>query len=629
MTRLGRRLALLGSLLVLAGGTGSSPASAQGGCTPQFINSGSTFSSQLCGMPDYDQRRTAAVLQGDGRTFNQNSLQIGPATFSLALQGDGGCHCVPTSFTNLLGYYVHKGVVGSFPRAFDWENRAGYTARPEVPANQYLNGQAFTTAEVSAYNAATIAIKTLGKDVVATDDKCGTSWETVLGYHKQFKPLFPKVSLATFTLKAKSSLSPKIVANLLAMGATVGVSYGRVKNWRESVGGGSFYWEGAGGGHAVTLRGISSTGNGQATITISDPARNTDPVEDGDTDRFRQSIPAAQTATLYRHVHQIDATTSETRWRWGDVSEDAKTRIWSSILVALPVSAVVADGNTVKWFPGFDFNRTGVPAEFRPKTLNVGAAVIDAALLPATGEIAYIRRGDASVRAIGVGTGEGRVLGSAPDGAVALEPDPSGGRLFVGGRSKIVGMDPTNAQPGVISSIDVAQPVRALAFDRGSGVGTGNLVAITADRGLHRLAPEGLARIGRARTLPRALFEGSGPVSAAVDPNGQLFLRRGSAGRIGRVGLANRKVGRRGISSLRGNGGLQIGDRGSLWSIVDGRLVELTPSGKALTDTALAGRRVRGRLLQIVRSGSEFSAGEAKQLIDQRVDDPFFPEMAR
>ncbi len=83
-----------------------SSAAGQAGRQPQFSFDGTNYISRICGIPDYDQHRTPGVLQGDGRTLKLDRYP---------LQGDGGCHRVPTSFTNLLGYYVSNGVVGSYP----------------------------------------------------------------------------------------------------------------------------------------------------------------------------------------------------------------------------------------------------------------------------------------------------------------------------------------------------------------------------------------------------------------------------------------------------------------------------------------------------------------------------------
>ncbi len=51
---------------------------AQAGLHPAVHVDSSSFVSRLCGMPDYDQRRTAGILQGDGRTINVNNVSVGP-----------------------------------------------------------------------------------------------------------------------------------------------------------------------------------------------------------------------------------------------------------------------------------------------------------------------------------------------------------------------------------------------------------------------------------------------------------------------------------------------------------------------------------------------------------------------
>lgn len=645
MTSSPRRAMALGlgtaAAIGISGAVGTGPAAAQSAaCTPQFDSSSSSFISSLCGMPDYDQRRTAGVLQGDGRTINVNNLQIGPVNYSLALPGNGGCHCVPTSFSNLLGFYTGKGVAGSFPRGFNWDARAGYLPRPNVDPASYLDGQAFPAAEVAAYNSATVAIKTLGKDVKTGDAGCGTGWGSVQNYFNQFRSLYPK-GIFAITTKSPEFLGPKQVANILAMGGTVSIAYGRYEGYSETdngsgLGANSADWGARKGGHAVTVRQVKggSLLSKNAEFLIHDPASNADPAEGGDTDRYRQSATEAKVVPITR-VYNSDEKIF--RWRYGAKKETGNQAIWDSIFVVIPVSVVMTDGTNVGWFPGAAFNRTGVPAEpgspitqLKPKTFKLGTRsqpVLDAAVLPGTGEIAYIRKGDGSVRAIGVGTRETRVLGDAPKGATQLEVDPTGGRVFVGGTTEIAQFDAAS-EKGDRTVLKAPAAVRALTFDPGKGLGAGRLIAITADRGLHRVLPGALTREGATQRLPQALFEGSGPLSATVDAKGQLYLRRGSSTKIGRVGLTTRKVGRGTIGALQGAGGLAIGERGTVLSVVGGKLSELTPGGKAVADSPFAGLRARGRVLQLTRSGSDIAASRANELIDERVIDPEYPEMA-
>lgn len=600
-----------GAALLTAGFIAAQPAAAQS-CTPQFTSSGGSYVSRLCGMPDYDQRRTGATLTGDGRTIN----------VSTTLAGNGGCHCVPTAFTNLLGYYVTKGVVGSFPRRFDWDGRPGYVARPNVPAATYLNGQTFTTAEVQAYNAATFAIKTLGTEVKTGDAGCGTSWGTVLNYFKLLRPLFPKVYMTTTTATPGIN-GPKYVANMLAAGGTVSVAYGRYENYTEN--GPIASWGARKGGHAVTIRGVTGSG-GNATFEIADPASNTDPVEAGDSDRFRQSRFATQTAPLKRVFNPAKL---QFRWRWGAINATGTTRIFDSMLIAYPVIAVMANGNSVRFFPGLSFNQSGAsaasatgvttaPSELRSKTFRTNSRVIDAAFLPSTGEIAYLTAGSSQVRAVGVGTRETRVIGRAPAGATQLEIDPTGGQIFVGGSRQLVQMDPEGEN---VQRTTLPSAVQALAYDPGSALGAGRIVSITADRSLRRHVP-GTLIAPAPRRLAATLTRGSGPLAAAIDPSGRLVLRRGDSERIG-VGGSGRT-----LSRLGGNGGLAVGDRGTLFTVVGGKLLELSQAGQPVSNSPLSGRIAPGRLLQVTRSGSDVPASDADVLIDERVVDPDFPEMA-
>lgn len=602
--------AMCGAAVAAAGSVGVPTASAEV-CTPKFTSSGSSFTSRICGMPDYDQRRTAATLQGDGRTLKVSGLV-----------GNGSCHCVPAAFTNLLGYYVGKGVAGSYPSKFNWDGRPGYIARPSVPAGTYLNGQPFSNAEVQAYNAATFAIGALGIDVKTGSAGCGTSWGTVLKYFNLLGPLFPQVYLATYTLTLGKN-APKDVANILAAGGTAAIAYGRYDGYSEA--NGQATWGTRTGGHALTVRGVQGFGV-QAKLELSDPASNADPVENGDNDRFRQSTFATSTSNLTRVFNPVK---SVYRWRMDQINPSGTTRVWDGALIAIPVMAVMAQGSSVKLAPGLAFNKQAaavagsepIPSELKPRTFGTGGRVLDAAFLPGTGEIAYLNAGSNLVHALGVGSGEKRVIGRGPLNATQLETDPTGTQIFVGGSRELLQMDPQGTS---VARTKLTSPVQALAFDPGHGLQTGRIVSVTADRNVRRSVPGTLVASSSSR-LATSLVQGSGPLAATVDTSGRLVLRRGSSRRVAIAGGVSR---RRTLSRLGGAGGLAIGDRGTLFSVVAGKLVELTAAGAPVRDSPFAGQLGAGRVVQVMRSGSDVPAERANEIIDQPVVDPDFPEMA-
>lgn len=293
-------------------------------------------------------------------------------------------------------------------------------------------------------------------------------------------------------------------------------------------------------------------------------------------------------------------------------------------MVVHPQYGVYAKGSTIHHQTGLSFDAkqsTAVPRELRSRSFRAGGTVLDAAFLPASGEIAYLTKGNASVQAVAVGTGAQRVLGAAPKGARELEVDPTGQQIFLGGSDELVQMD---AQGEAVARMKLPSRVHALAFDPGAGLGKGRIASITADRNLRRHVPGSLAASAPAR-LAKALVEGSGPLSAIFDPSGRLLLRRGASSRIAIRGAGVR---RRKLPALRGAGGLAIGDRGTLVTVIGGRLVELSQAGRPVRNSGLSGRPARGRILQVTRSGSDVPAEQARQLIDQRTINPHVPEMA-
>ncbi len=114
-------------------------------------------------------------------------------------------------------------------------------------------------------------------------------------------------------------------------------------------------------------------------------------------------------------------------------------------------------------------------------------------------------------------------------------------------------------------------------------------------------------------------------MAASFDRAGKLVLRRGASNRSAIRGAGVR---RRALPALRGAGGLAIGDRGTLVTVIGGRLVELSQAGKPVSGSALTGRQAEGRILQVTRSGSDVPAEQADELIDQRTIDAYVPVMA-
>lgn len=608
--------AVIGVAGLAAAGAGAVPAAAQG-CKPKFAI-GSSYDVQLCGMPDFDQHRQHGVLRGDGR-----SLGVGPA-----LPANGNCHALPATMANLLGYYVAKGVrPGRVLQRFNWLSRPGYVARPNASDAFYLlPGQPYPLTEVAAYNATTTVIKHLGSGV-STYPGCGTSFESVLKYARWFRDVLPEVAF-TATVKQVGVNTPREFANAMAAGATINATWGAygtagaqgvLATLGERIG-----------GHVVSVAGVSGQG-ATAYLTFTDPIQRTDPAEKEKEDLYRQSAFATHTVRLDR-VYVLDR--QQWMWRWDEGLK--KNRFMDYWMAVHPTSAVLASGGTLTFVPGLILNAKASSPEasqlsrtqgLATRRLSVGGTVEDAVFLPSTGEIAYIRRGDPSIRAVGVGTGASRVLGPAPAGATQIDADPTGTLIYAGGRNEVVQLsparDPANPDaPMVVQRLKVASPVRALAFDGTGGFGAGRVAVLTGDARLQQLGAGSLQPVAATRALPKAVLAGSGRVSAAVDANGRLVVRRGSSERLATAPLRGGPVKRRKVGRLDGNGGLAMSERNTMLSVVGGKLVELRSDGTASPRSALHGRKASGRVLSVNRGGTDLAPSEAKVIVDQPVIEP-------
>lgn len=152
-------------------------------------------------------------------------------------------------------------------------------------------------------------------------------------------------------------------------------------------------------------------------------------------------------------------------------------------------------------------------------------------------------------------------------------------------------------------------------------------VALKARR-LHTLDAGSLAG-GATRSLAGSATDGAGKLALSFDAKGGLLLRRAKSGAIRR--LTARGRGQRSLSGskIKSGKGLVGTDRGTLLTVIDGKVTELTTDGKVVKNSPFRGRAGAGTLVSIIRSAADLDPKLANQLIDQRIEgQPAFNEFS-
>lgn len=583
-------------------------------CDAKHAISSNAYTSRVCDVPDYDQRRNAATLMGDGR--------VRPV---IGLAGNGGCHCVPTSIIDLLGYYAQKGVDVK-PGKYPWLLRTGYQAQLGVPPGSYLGGVPYADDEIAAYNQVGILQTFLGASVKTGDAGCGTSFGKVLEMHAFLTYVAGWFPHARFDLLTNgvNAQTPFELAWVQSIGATAAVAYGRYKNYNES--GNVATASERKGGHAMAMEAIAGNVT-QAQIEVRDPA--SDEANDSGNDRYRNSAFTLGKAPLVRRTLFMGGKTY-TRWRWGAKAEAGKSqRMLDGWIALLPTLLVTTDGHNLGVHPGVALNNQDRPALIK-SPFKFKKKVVAAAVLPSTGEIAVALQGSKRIYGVGIGNRKLRRIGVAPGRVRDIEADPTGRKIFALTGKRIVRMD---GRGKIQEKLDLPRPADVLTWNTAPvDPAEERLVAVgRAGRRATTISP-GALKVVDVQVLPKSALAGRGALEASFDPKGRMLLRRGANGRL-RMTSARKRVATR-TRSLRGarrSTGFALSGLGTILTIRRGRIVELTPGGtKVLTDSPFHGKRVKGRVLAITRSGGDLQGMDLDTVIDERIPwDPEFPEMAR
>ena len=567
---------------------------------------------RLCRLPDYDQARKLAGGLGV-KKLNVGGLPV----------DHGACHCVPTSFTNVLGYYASKGVKVKRPTKYDWNGRIFATQNePATPAaNSSYDTTQYPVSEASAYNSVTSTIRFVGQTVRSTSEGCGTSAQAVA---KDADSLFAKLSQEVsfaYNFNGGGAQTPFHMAAALSTGATVIFGYSTYYTEPSSWG-----WKITGpreGGHMVTLRGIKGgTAKETGIVSYRDPA--TDEDVEGKVDRVRQSRFKTNVAELRMSAN------SPWLWQLGPRDDSTgKARFINSWAAIYPQILLSHDGGGFS-YTGKYLNQGGsfasraqssaVPTVRR--RFPVGR-LADATYVAKTGEVVFARKGSPRLEAISIVSGARRVIGTATAGVVDLDTDARRGDVIALGGKGIARFDLDGG--GVVRGT-LPVPFDAVAYDPVND----SVAAVALKARKLRTLDAGSLAGGATRSLAGSATDGAGKLALSFDAKGGLLLRRAKSGAIRR--LTARGRGQRPVtgSKIKSGKGLVGTDRGTLLTVIGGKITELTTDGKAVRNSPFRGRAGAGTLVSIIRSAADLDPKLANQLIDQRIEgQPAFNEFSK
>ena len=266
------------------------------------------YDVRICGMPDFDQKRIKGV-------------DVGAAKHDFAgLVDNGRCSCVPTSLTNILGYYSAKGLKVS-PSRYAWEGRV--FADQNEPGmsgatNASYDTKNYNLTESTSYNAVTRVVNLLSPKVQTTATACGVTYKSIAPTMKAMMPMLSKEVEFSYGVHSNTATAPKDIATAIAKGATVSMAYAVYPVTADKAGLVTKAGK-ATGGHAMTVRGIKGDSD-FAFVELRNPWDDEQSQSKGKAiDRVRQS----RFETTYDNLRQVKGEyegKKETRWQLGGIA---------------------------------------------------------------------------------------------------------------------------------------------------------------------------------------------------------------------------------------------------------------------------------------------------------------------
>jgi hypothetical protein len=380
------------------------------------------------GMPDFDQRR-------------------------FPLGANGSVHCVPTSISNILGYFATRGLPQAFPGVDKTWGQEDYTA---ITNNIAVLGNLMSTGLPNGTNG-------------------GNGFDGLADWIDDRVP--GKIGVARLTGGYVNPTYMSIWRNL--MGGFIAPCYGRYE--RDGMAGGAPNWT-RNGGHCVTLYRLQNACQDPAIISFRDPAS-----DEGDTSLrlFQQSGSAVTVSNLYRRAIRIDG---DLKFRWGLTNNfDEPLRLFDSMYVLIPMFQLTSTGPNVAFAPAFDLIN-----QSNPPTFNTGANVLNHSLSSGLTSVTLVQANrsgtPANIARLDLATGLTHVM--RPTTSKHFAHGRRGQVYYIDGNDLVAVDDwQTPQQPPVeIGRVTLSGPVEAIAVDPVNDQVCVALAAVTAGPRLARFS---------------------------------------------------------------------------------------------------------------------------------------------
>ncbi|WP_438001042.1 hypothetical protein WMF26_16015 [Sorangium sp. So ce185] len=464
-----------------------------------------------------------------------------------SLPGGGSAFCVPTSTMNWMYYIASHG-------------------RPSAVM--------FPPADPSASSSTPMNVLMLSLFMLTHPERgtSGRSWHQGLDAWLKHRQV-PAIALL-FTVEDDSWILFDRLQQCAAAGGLLTIARGRYyKINGEYV---------RGGGHALTVVGLSSTSAGKQ-IVVHDPAQD-------DRDPETQSSPKKSTGNLTPTFGKFDGTLA-TMLRWG--SSESPYEFIDHVMIIFPLFAVTNLSGGALTVYSASLTSDAVEAREIPTPLSAGIA--DLAIQPAM-RVAALGEGSGDVVAVDLISGDSRRLARLP-GARRLAHGGRSRRLFVAQDRHVVALDDHGQE---VSRAALDRPIDALAFDATEN----RLIVASVSAGkLLRFSPE--LRHHGSHELPHV--PGQGRLSLTVDEgDGALRLTRAGSPHVAELQVHPTDPGAPGVNPLRSGGVVpaeRVNERGTLHVSAAGRIATFDRDGRRAEGSPFNGLPA-GPLLEVARSYS-------------------------
>jgi hypothetical protein len=533
----------------------TAPAPARGDWLSQVYLNKNAFDVALSGMPDLDQRRSAAAGL-------------------LGLPGDGGMHCVPTSAINVLAYAAAHGFPFVAPGAANWQSDSNYQAATQAILNMGM---------------------LMGTQPGGMPNEGTNSGGAMNGYTSWLAP-YPIFTVTGHFSKNNYAPLVENMAKAMANGALVAFCYGRYEHVGTFA---SLPLLDRDGGHCITLTRAYTYGNGQKEVWARDPAAPNDgkTITQSEFANNKYTIsahPVAVSPSIFgirvMHALNFDPSKPKNAYLDGFISVRPKwglsfTNTGSSIKVVHQIAAPFLSSN----------GQTESSLEWN------GPALLDLVSAPG-GDAVYLATAatGASANLVSLDLGDGSVtpLLSLP-GAQKLMVG-SDFSLYAGGGEKITRIDLSTEPPSAYTVI-VPCFFEAMAFhDKAAEVVLFDKLNGNFLRYPYHL--DSAPVVTKASDLPSGV-----EAQFSIDPTtGKYWLVEQDSARCFSVDPSNGAVEVFTLPGLNKPTSIDVDSLGHLFVVDQGRLIEYAqgPSGYSEFQGSLWTGRSTGKVFSISRDRS-------------------------